>query len=168
MPWPPTSLPSSTPVTDATTQRTQHASDHNALAVIANGVLATAWVLVTPTGGAAPAFVSPWVNYSPGIGSGWQVLRFRKELGDICRMEGFIASGPGNGTAVFTLPLGYRPAQVVRFAQPCTAATGGGGMAYVDASPSGAVNFGYLLSSLSGTVSWASMNVSWVIDPASL
>ena len=79
MPWPPTSLPSSTPVTDATTQRTQHASDHNALAVIANGVLATAWVLVNPTGGAAPAFVSPWVNYSPGIGSGWQVLRFRKQ-----------------------------------------------------------------------------------------
>ena len=49
MPWPPISLPSSTPVTDATTQRTQHASDHNALAVIANGVLATAWVVGRPS-----------------------------------------------------------------------------------------------------------------------
>ena len=169
MPWPPTSLPSLVVSTDTTPQRTQHAADHNALAVIANGVLQTAWTLVNPSGGGAPAFNSPWANYSPAIGAGWQQLRYRKILGDICQMEGFIQGGT-SGTSPFTSPIGFRTTanQLVRFAQPCSAATGGGGVAYIDINPSGVVNMGYLSSGLSGNVTWVSMNVMWTIDPASL
>ena len=164
MPWPPPSLPSLTVVTDITQQRTQHANDHNALAVVTNGMLATAWVLVNPSGGAAPAFVSPWVNYSPGIGSGWQVVRFRKELGDICRIEGVCASG-ASGATIFTLPLGFRPPQNINLA--CNMAGSTNGLGFISVLPTGVVYASYGTGQ-TGTVTAVHLNCSFVIDPASL
>jgi hypothetical protein len=164
MPWPPSSLPSATVVTDATSQRGQHASDHNALATLANGMLATSWILINPQGGAAPAFINSWANY----GAGWVLARFRKELGDVCRMEGFVANGPLTASGTFVLPLGYRPALVLRYIVPITASTGGGGAGYMDINTNGQVNIGPLSSGLSGTCTWAGIQASWAIDPSSL
>src|SRR6516165_1049741 len=125
MPWPPYPAPSSTAVTDLTVQRTQHAQDHNALAAFVNGMVAGPWQYVNPSGRAAPAFNSPWANYN-AAGAGWQVLRFRKELGDICRIEGMVAGG-ATGNAVFTLPMGFRPPQIVRFINEMTGGVTGPG-----------------------------------------
>ena len=159
MPWPPSSLPSLVVSTDTTPQRTQHAADHNALAVIANGVLATAWTYVNPSGGAAPAFNSPWANF----GSGYQVLRFRKELGDVCRIEGAVGGGT-TGSVVFTLPLGFRPAASIRFYSQVDSSAGNPGR--MDITNTGTVTLTYL--SGSGNVSYAPMFCTFVIDPASL
>jgi len=169
MPWPPTQLPSLVVATDTSPQRTQHAADHNSLAVIANGVLATAWVNVNPIGGAAPAFVNSFANYSPAQGAGWQQLRFRKELGDICRMEGLVQGG-ASGATIFTLPLGYRPAANRRF--PITGSTTAGSptyaWGYLDVQSVGIVYATMVAGGGSGNWTAIDLWASWVIDPASL
>jgi hypothetical protein len=163
MPWPPSPAPSPTAVTDLTVQRTQHAQDHNALAAFVNGMVAGPWQYVNPSGGAAPAFLSPWANFN-AAGAGFQVARFRKELGDICRVEGQVAGG-ANLSTIFTLPLGYRPPQTVRFIQDCGASTTNG-ISRIDVSATGVINPNFITAA--GNVTFLAFNFTFVIDPASL
>lgn len=65
-------------------------------------VLFTAWI--------APTFTNSWVNY----GSGEQIAQYRK-AGDKVEIRGSIKNGT-NGTPAFTLPVGFRPAAIRRFA----------------------------------------------------
>lgn len=57
----------------------------------------------------APSYVNSWVNY----GGGFQDGRYRKEPGNVVRLEGLVKSG--SATTIFTLPAGYRPAATVTF-----------------------------------------------------
>lgn len=159
MAWPPP-LPSQILATDVTTQTTRHADDHNRIAAITAVVVPATWQYVNPSGGAATAFVSPWVNY----GAGLQVARFRREAGDTCRLEGFVAGG-ANGSTIFNLPLGFRPPAMVRFAS-CTDASVIG-VAQLDIYPTGVVTF-HFITAMTGNVAAMSLCCSWVIDPASL
>jgi len=59
------------------------------------------WHVVGASG--EPAFENSWTNE----GSTWQVARFRKDNG-VVHVQGLVHNGTVN-TAVFTLPLGYRP-----------------------------------------------------------
>lgn len=70
----------------------------------------SAWVEVG-SGGSAPAFSGTWVNFDA---ANWQPVRYRK-IGDIVYVEGIARSGT-SGTAVFTLPVGFRPLKIQMFA----------------------------------------------------
>src|SRR5262245_949229 len=60
------------------------------------------WRLIGGTN--QPAFQNSWVNFgTPHITAG-----FRKEKGGVVRLRGVVKSGTAT-TAIFTLPVGYRP-----------------------------------------------------------
>jgi hypothetical protein len=75
------------------------------------GVAPTAWTAVT--------FLNGWSNY----GSGFQTMQYRK-VGDIVYLRGFVKGGTAS-TAVFALPVGYRPPATTRFATLNTGVTTG-------------------------------------------
>jgi hypothetical protein len=161
MAWPPVQ-PSAAVATDVTAQTTRHADDHNKLASIMALLTPGAWNYVNASGGAAPAFTSPWANF----GGTYQTARFRREGGDICRFEACIAGGT-SGTTIFTLPVGFRPASAIRF--PMTAdATPAGSPARLDISQATPGVVALTLLSGSGTISFVSLFVTFSIDPASL
>lgn len=62
-----------------------------------------AWNVIGATG--QPAFQNSWANY--GGGGGFAPAAFRRR-GGVVRLKGLVASGTV-GSAVFTLPTGYRP-----------------------------------------------------------
>lgn len=161
MAYPPASLPSLVDVTDLTVMATRHPGDHNALAEWLAVLAPSAWTYVNIAGGAAPAFNSPWVNYQQG----WQLLRFRREGGDVCRIEGLVGGG-NSGSTIFTLPLGFRPALSVRFGGVASMTSGGGFATNLDVNPNGTVT----ISSWGGTnpVAAGTVNCAFVIDPTSL
>lgn len=159
MAWPPVQ-PSAVVATDVTAQTTRHPDDHNKIAALLALLTPGAWQNVNASGGAAPAFVAPWANY----GSVWQSARFRREGGDICRMEGMVGGG-AQGATVFTLPIGFRPAQNLRFNVRVDNA---GGTTYgaLDIASTGVVLCVYVTGS--GAFNALPLNVTWVIDPAQL
>jgi hypothetical protein len=57
-------------------------------------------------GSGEPAFQNGWVNF----GSGWSFAGFFKDSFGVVHLQGTIKSGTA-GSAAFTLPAGYRPAQ---------------------------------------------------------
>lgn len=68
-----------------------------------------------------PAFQNSWSNFA----AGFQVARFRLCGGGTqVEVQGMVKTGT-LGTAVFTLPAGYRPALQIRFAQNLFLSTSG-------------------------------------------
>jgi hypothetical protein len=67
------------------------------------------WINVGAAG--APAFQNGWVNYN----SGFSTARFMKTSSGMVIVEGLVMSGTIN-SAVFTLPVGYRPSGTLIFA----------------------------------------------------
>jgi hypothetical protein len=57
-----------------------------------------------------PEFINGWSNY----GSGWGTAAFYKDPFEVVHLRGSIGSS-SPGTAAFTLPEGYRPAEDVSF-----------------------------------------------------
>lgn len=71
----------------------------------------TAWVAIGPqpaTTWVSPTLNSPWTNY----GGGWQPARYNRDAMGTVFVEGLVAGGTGT---VFTLPVGFRPAQNLIF-----------------------------------------------------
>jgi len=159
MPWPLTQ-PSAVLATDVTAQTTRHAADHNSIAALLVALTPGPWQFVTPAGGVAPTFNAGWSN----LGQGWQQARFRREGGDICRMEGLVLSTGAPG-GIFTLPLGFRPPQNMRFNQIWDG-SGGSGHCRLDVNSAGAVSISAITGS--GNVSAVSIACSFAIDPATL
>lgn len=87
-----------------------------------------------------PVFQNSWVN----LGGGWQPLRFRK-FGDMVYVEGHIQSGV-NAAIIFTLPVGYRPPNIMRRVVTQHGTVIGEG--YCDTKPNGDVN----INTDSGTI----------------
>ena len=87
-------------VTDPTEGMVSYLQDTDTVAVYSGTVWrALAWV---PDAWTQPALNSGYTN-SPG----YQPLRYRREAGDVLRLEGVLSVAPG-GT-IFTLPVGFRP-----------------------------------------------------------
>jgi hypothetical protein len=99
----------------------------------------TPWIKVT-------AFQNGWVNYDAS-GTAWAHAAYRK-VGDEVAIRGLVASGPA-GSAVFTLPAGYRPPYGLIFACDCANSThvridaNANGQIFVQSPMSGG-NTGYL------------------------
>lgn len=70
---------------------------------------ATDWVNVGDSG--APAFQNAWANFN----SGWQVASYKKDALGFVHVRGHITAGT-LGSAIFTLPVGFRPALNEQFA----------------------------------------------------
>jgi hypothetical protein len=91
------------------------------------------------------AFLNGWSNYD--ISGSWIPAGYRK-VGDEVSVRGLIKSGPV-GSAVFSLPVGYRPAQGHIFACDCANSThvrvdvGANGEVFVQ-SPMAGGNTGYV------------------------
>ena len=60
-----------------------------------------------------PAFQNSWSNYA----TGYNTVAFRKDAFGFVHVKG-AATGGTAGVAVFTLPVGYRPALISYFATP--------------------------------------------------
>lgn len=59
----------------------------------------------------APPFANGWTNYSPGT---WQTAGYALDGAGRVELTGLIASGTTtSGTAMFTLPVGYRPPEYI-------------------------------------------------------
>jgi hypothetical protein len=91
----------------------------------------------TDTGWIAPSLQNGWTNY----GSGWVTAGYRKQNG-IVLLRGLIAAGTFVGAPVllFTLPVGFRPAEHIMFAvavgsiyQNTNPTTPSGGVSHVHA-----------------------------------
>lgn len=67
--------------------------------------ITSAWITVGAAG--APAFGAGWSNF----GSGYNPAGFRR-VGDMVQLRGTVnsAGGGGTSTTIFTVPVGYRPA----------------------------------------------------------
>lgn len=61
-------------------------------------------LIIIDTGWIAVVFENSWVNY----GSGFEEAAYRK-IGDRVQLRGLVKSGTV-GAAIFTLPVGFRPA----------------------------------------------------------
>jgi hypothetical protein len=70
-----------------------------------------AWIEVG-SGGSAPAFENSWVNYNSGT---HQTTAFMKDFFGFVHIKGIVKNGT-TAAAIFTLPVGYRPALSVTFA----------------------------------------------------
>jgi hypothetical protein len=77
-------------------------------------------------------FPEPWreIGVELGLQNGWgnfggsyTIAAFRKELGGVVRLKGFIAGGT-IGSPFATLPLGYRPAEITPISVHCNGAAG--------------------------------------------
>lgn len=68
------------------------------------------WTTVNASGGAAPAFNSPWVN----IGGAEPPTRFKKNPDGVVYVQMAAQGGTLNST-IFTLPAGYRPGHTLYF-----------------------------------------------------
>ncbi len=68
------------------------------------------WTTVNASGGAAPAFNSPWVN----IGGAEPPTRFKKNPDGVVYVQMAAQGGTLNST-IFTLPTGYRPGYTLYF-----------------------------------------------------
>jgi hypothetical protein len=79
----------------------------------------------------APTLVNSWVNF----GSTYDTAGYRKNPLGMVELKGLVKDGSAGGNAIFTLPVGYRPAADKRFAS----IRGGSGMARIDVRTSGAV-----------------------------
>lgn len=59
-----------------------------------------------------PTLLNSWSDY----GSGYRGARFRISTVNEVQIQGMVASGTTTtGTAIFTLPTGYRPVETLRF-----------------------------------------------------
>lgn len=68
---------------------------------------------ITFEGWTAPTFQNSWVNF----GSGWAAVGYCKDSLGFVHLKGLIKSGTvAYGTPMFTLPVGYRPAESEIFA----------------------------------------------------
>jgi len=81
---------------DTTNMSTATAAKINALSAPDSG-----WNEV----GTSPAFTNSWVNY----GSGYNTCAYYKDAVGFVHLKGLVKSGT-DGSAIFTLPAGYRPA----------------------------------------------------------
>lgn len=69
------------------------------------GVPDNSWIEVG-SGGSAPAFQNSWINYD----NTWESCAFRKDTSGYVHLKGLVKSGTiGTATAIFILPVGYRP-----------------------------------------------------------
>lgn len=87
-----------------------------------------AWVVrYDDTGWTAPTLLNSWVN----LGSGYAATRYRR-INRIVYIEGTVASGTTtDGTVMFAVPAGFRPASAKQFA---VAISGGAGRVEVQAA----------------------------------
>lgn len=160
MAWPPTQ-PSAVLATDVTAQTTRHPDDHNKIAALLALLTPGTWVNISASGGAAPAFNSPWANY----GGVFSPARFRREAGDVCRMQGLVQGG-AIGASIFTLPIGFRPVTYARSFQQVQATTAPSFIGYVDVTPAGTVL--PTVTAGSGVLVAVNLDMTFVIDPAQL
>ena len=64
------------------------------------------WVVVAANGNPQPSFMNGWVNYN----GGYQTAAFYKDALGIVHLKGLVTGGTfGAETAIFQLPVGYRP-----------------------------------------------------------
>jgi hypothetical protein len=79
-----------------------------------------------------PTMANSWVNF----GSTYAGVGYKMDRGNIVRLRGLVKSGTLNGTAeIFTLPVGYRPAEDITF----VTISGGGSLGRVDITSAGLV-----------------------------
>jgi hypothetical protein len=131
VPYTPTTWVDDTGVGDGTVINATRLNNIESGIVAANttgGTLDT-WHTVGATG--EPAFQNGWVNY----GAGEQVVQYRKDPFGKVMLRGVAKTGTIN-TVGFTLPAGYRPPGLVRFAN---IANGSASYSFVDTA--GAVVF---------------------------
>ncbi len=58
----------------------------------------------------APTLLNSWVNY----GSGFSDTGYYKDSAGVVHIKGMVKNGTTTGgTAIFTLPVGYRPSQIL-------------------------------------------------------
>jgi hypothetical protein len=81
------------------------------------GVVPEPWHIVGAAG--EPAFTNSWTHYDQ---PGGRILKFMKDPGGTVFISGIAKSGSIGGVPVFTLPVGYRPGQILSF----TKASAGG------------------------------------------
>jgi hypothetical protein len=70
------------------------------------------WTAIVAGGGdagwTAPTFQNSWVNYAGGV---YSPAGYRKDGAGFVHLRGLVSTGTvGSGVAIFTLPVGYRPA----------------------------------------------------------
>jgi hypothetical protein len=149
--------------TDVTAQTTRHADDHNKTAALLAVLTPGPWINVNPVGGNLPAFATGWYNF----GGGWQLARIRREGGDICRIEGFVAGVPGS---ILTVPIGYRPAQNMRWVGGADTSAGSPAAAFcrLDILSTGVMQMSLWAGGGSGNVAAMSINMTYAIDPSQL
>lgn len=71
--------------------------------------------IIQPANWIVPDLLNGWIQYDSGT-SGYQQARFFKGDNNIVHMEGLIKNGTSNdGTSIFVLPAGYRPARTLIF-----------------------------------------------------
>ena len=110
------------------------------------------------SGWQTPTLLNGWVNYDTNA---YQAARYRK-IGDEVYITGLVRSGT-LGTAVFNLPVGYRPLRNLHFATLCS--TGGAAQLAVleikgtNGSPAGDVH-----ANIAGQT-WYSLECSFMIGP---
>lgn len=80
----------------------------------------TSWRYVGTSGN--PGFLNGWVNYSPGVSSGFTDCAFRKDVSGTVHLSGLVRNGSSN--VIFTLPSGYRPSEQALFATISNGAIG--------------------------------------------
>jgi len=68
--------------------------------------------IISPEVWVAPTLLNSWINF----GAGFAVAGYYKDGSGIVRLKGLIGSGTTTvGTALFTLPVGYRPSEAMIF-----------------------------------------------------
>lgn len=65
----------------------------------------------------APTFSGTWANYD--VTPGWSHAGYRKDASGFVHLRGLVKDGTANST-IFTLPVGYRPAQQEMFIVPAS------------------------------------------------
>jgi len=101
MTWPIPTLP--TNWTNASPQIDAHPLAHNQLADAVNELAARVYVPPAPPPWIAPTFENGWMSY----GAGYPPAGYRK-VGDVVQIQGLVKNGTAT-SAIFTLPVGYRP-----------------------------------------------------------
>lgn len=92
-----------------------------------------------------PTFQNSWVNY----GSGFDDCKYMKDSLGFVHLKGMAKSGT-SGAAIFTLPVGYRPAATLYFACPNGGGTAFMGIVSIDSSG--------IIKNDSGTNTYQSLN----------
>lgn len=94
-------------VANSAVARTTIGYDGQVIPTIGNNAYYSLQTMGFPTyidGWSYPSFSGAWANY----GSGWALASYMKDPFGIVHLQGLVKSGT-SGTAIFTLPTGYRP-----------------------------------------------------------